>query len=512
MSKTFNNSISMIDEDGEGVTITPIDPNLPCGKLEGQTANDVANDWLEQNYPNFSENQLYNMGITVEFEVGDETFELYNDDGTTRFVSEEEYNKQVEGLNVGPAQVISNFLTVEGNDSKIDSLVVSTGGLVEHIGTSHKEPGKIKIHIDNNQMSSYMSGLMDTKLTTKQANKINHVLEKLTGVKNDVSSGMSIKGAYDDILETLKDKDISAKKIRVSGIILTVVLKPTMDVLELENLFDADEGGFPQLLNDMAKTGNWVILLVGMTELASGGTASGILLTAGLICTAIDVLIRDDDEVNIFKLNKNGEIEYDFFLKNTDGVKIHYTGEIKLNYDDPQVLINQIYVYLETAKLQLCAELDTLRNKRIDIIERVKMDIEDDMYSIAYDMCVGRSTIDSSDDKSIQSLCEIYDTDYVRFINPLISKSPYNEYMNDKYALVSISYNGLHFSYTISFVSKDNRTSSLDSLVYDGDLYALKSVVLSICPTDEEINEHCKMYIKSYYQSILASNATRKDD
>lgn len=523
MSKTFDTAIPMIDKDGEGVTFTPVDPNLPCGKLEGQSEDDVVNDWLEKNYPNITKEQLNDMGITVEFEPGEETYELYDESGSTHFVSEDEYNQHASELNTENGNTTANHLSVEGNDSKIDS-INSEGGVDHHVGISHKEPGKIKIHVDNADMSNYMDDILNSELTVEEAKKINQVLEDMTGVKNAVSSGMSIKSAYDGILKTLEnsDFDVKNKSIRVSGLLLTVVLKPGLDILDLENLWDADNGGLAETINKLAKTGNYIVVIVGMTELASGGTASAALLAAGLICTIADTVIRDKDTVDIFKLNDENKIEYDFVLKNEAGEKIHFNETIKLDYSDPQILINKIYAYLETAKLQLDAQLDILRNRRVEIITQVKQDIEDEMYSLAYDVCVGKTVIEKNDGKAIKALCEIYNATQVSFTNPVIQfnydpqpTSDLNELLEDvkeKDVKVAIAYNGFSFSYTVSSVSTGLPTSTLDAVVYDGDLYVTRTVILKEKPTIEDLNEHCKEYIHSYYQYVYKNNKYIKDD
>lgn len=76
---------------------------------------------------------------------------------------------------------------------------------------------------------------------------------------------------------------------------------------------------------------------------------------------------------------------------------------------------------------------------------------------------------------------------------------------------MSIIY-GEGFTYYLNTVSKDNALSSLDSMEYDGDIYANHSAILDYRPTQRDINEHCKSFIRSYYQTAYKQNDANKED
>lgn len=521
MSRANGESIPMIDKDGENVTITHIDPDLPAGKLEGQSAEEIADKWMTENYPNITQDQLNDMGINVEFVPGEETFELKDENGVYNTVTEDEYNEAIGDITFqSDGAPTKNKLETDNNDSTINA-ISEMGENYSQVGSAHSEPGRIKIHIDDGKMSQYMESELNQELSKEEAKKINKVIESVTGIKGAVDSGKTVKEAYDDVNELLAVEGIKGKKLQVSGIIISVVLEPAIDVADLEDMWDADNGGVANALNEIAKLGSGAVAVLGTLELATGGTASAALLAAGLVCTIVDSVIRDSDDFDIFSINAEDEIEYDFTWKDSNGNPIHYHGTIDLDYDDPQLLINEIYAYFESSKLQISALLDTLRNKRVEIIDQVKQDIEDEMYSLAYDVCIGSSSIEKNDDKAVRALCEIYNATHVLFANPVIQfncepepssdVSDLLQNANEKNVKVSITYNGLSFTYTVSSISIDLPTSTLDTIVYDGNLYTTRTVILTSKPTIEELNEHCKNYIHSYYQYIYINSAGKKD-
>lgn len=420
MSRNNNYKIPTIDEDGENITITYIDPDLPYGKLEAQNTSYIENKWVSDNYPNMTKDQLSNMGVTIEFVEGNEVYELKDEYGIMKQVSKEEYFKFIDDYK------LSNDTLKDSTSPKIPN---ETTINIKHIsqeydsgfGGSHNEPGRILVHVNSEQVSTFVKQSINTELSQEQVTKLDEFIEKVTGVKNTVLTGMNLKMAYSSIKKLLADEGIVTKNLQISGIVMSVALKPTMQISEMDNIWDADDSEVLKVVNKVSKAGAVVICVIGIIGMPIKESSSVGMIFANLLCIFIDTAIRDYDGLDIFKINDQGEVEYDFKIKNSSGEKVHYNGIIKLNYEDPQLLANQIYGCFEVSKMQMCILLDTMKTKRAEIIKRVKLDIEDGMYGLAYGVCLS-SSIDEYDNKAITGICEVYGITPVQFDNPKLSQ------------------------------------------------------------------------------------------
>ncbi|WOO86640.1 hypothetical protein RZE82_05865 [Mollicutes bacterium LVI A0039] len=492
----------IINETAEGVTITHIDPDFPSGELEHVTAEEIVDSWLETNYPNINKEQLSDIGIEVSFVAGPEEYILNGN-----IVTKEEYMKKAgEGLNIKLIQ--------SGNDTAIKIYDDIKGEAVRQIGSSHKEPGKIKIDINSDQVSASIDYVMNTELTYDQATKLELFVQKTLGVVNVTITGKSIKDAYDEIKALLQADDISAKNFRIAAVVASVVIEPAMDVADLENLWDADESELAKYIDGLAKKGNIVLLLAGFITVETGGLAAIAMVICGVVFEMIDLLIKDYDELEIFKINEDGKLEYDFDLKNSSGSTVHYNGEIKLDYEDPEHLMNQVNLYLETAKLQLSYQLDVLRNKRVDIIRAVKQDLEDDIATLSSYACVGRSRIDYSNAEDVRKICEIYNIPVLLHGYIIDDSFPiYGE--PEDYTMVQISYRNQYLTYRKIPVPNSTPLVKLDYVFCeDGELpiNEFRCAVLPNEPTEDEIAYHAQSFFRTYYHYNRLYSDYKKDD
>ncbi|WOO87712.1 hypothetical protein RZE82_01905 [Mollicutes bacterium LVI A0039] len=494
----------IINETAEGVTITHIDPDFPSGELEHVTAEEIVDSWLETNYPNINKEQLSDIGIEVSFVAGPEEYILNGN-----IVTKEEYMKKADSDDY--LQIVQN-----GNDGKLNRYSHDPANPMENIGSSHKEPGKIKIDINSDQVLASVDAVMNTELTYDQATKLELFVQKTLGVVNVTLTGKSIKDAYDEIKALLQADDISAKNFRVAAVVASVVIEPAMDVADLENLWDADESERAKYIDGIAKKGDKVLILIGLVDKSIEKKFPLAIITAGIFFGISDLLIKDYDELEIFKINEDGKLEYDFDLKNSSGSTVHYNGEIKLDYEDPEHLMNQVNLYLETAKLQLSYQLDVLRNKRVDIIRAVKQDLEDDIRSLALRACVGRSTIDYTKDDDVKTICDIYDIDFLPN-GYVIFDTEEGYYFDPEEQNIEVEISCIQegLLYRLRAVDKYTPLRRLDDVICeDGKLpkERYEYAVLYKKPSEWDIIEHYQQYYKSYYRYHMMHSEYKKDD
>ncbi|WOO86762.1 hypothetical protein RZE82_06480 [Mollicutes bacterium LVI A0039] len=64
MDKENSYSIPHIDEKGD-IIIHNVDPDMPYGKIDGITQEEIVDDWLQKNYPNMSQEDFNELGVKI---------------------------------------------------------------------------------------------------------------------------------------------------------------------------------------------------------------------------------------------------------------------------------------------------------------------------------------------------------------------------------------------------------------------------------------------------------------
>ncbi|WOO86763.1 hypothetical protein RZE82_06485 [Mollicutes bacterium LVI A0039] len=370
---------------------------------------------------------------------------------------------------------------------------------MEVIGTSHKEPGNIKVEIDGELLQQNLNSIFSEKITELQEEKLNEILLEKFGIANVVESGKTVLDTIKNIKKVL---DPEKSQVNMQLIIISLIVDPTMSVLNWEDMFAVSDGKVIKTINTASKLGQLSIPII-VKNTKSKWTPVIILLLSMIS----DSMISDDEEFDIFTITDSGDIQWNLDLKTENGESRYFSGTIEINYDNAINLYNNVATHIETSKLLMLKELNTLINNRGTIINNVVNYLDTKLENVAT----------HTDENELKALCEIYGITRLNFLQyakvidytggmTCNEDECYVIWMNCKY----VDKHRRDISYSMY---KDTRSNypynqALEDKEYEGELSINEVVYISDFYIDLSLLQtHGNNFIKSYYNTHIGNQA-----